>query len=190
MGVGAAGLASTWGSPSKVKPAAHSGPPRLGPRPEAAMLSPTWVGEANPLGCSLPLSCHFSIFGEEKDLGSRDWGAGEKSLVRALRWVLRSPELPLLKAATQAREFNKTSGSLSSWGPPARAAMGLGYITGLCELSPRSETAPGLGIITGPQQMVEADGRGRPSAVGHVTCQHLCRAGHGRVHAGPHGRQH
>lgn len=104
--------------------------------------------------------------------------------------VLRSPGLPLLKAATQAREFNKAGGSLPSWGPPARAAMGLGYITGLCELSPRSETAPGLGIITGPQQMVEADGRGRPSAVGHVTCQHLCRAGHGRVHAGPQGRQH
>lgn len=35
--------------------------------------------------------------------------------------------------------------------------MGLGYITGLCELSPRSETAPGLGIIMRPQQMVEAD---------------------------------
>lgn len=35
--------------------------------------------------------------------------------------------------------------------------MGLGYITGLCELSPWSETAPGLGIITGPQQMVEAE---------------------------------
>lgn len=33
--------------------------------------------------------------------------------------------------------------------------------------------------------MVEVDGQGRPSAVGHVTRQHLCRAGHGRVHAGP-----
>lgn len=36
--------------------------------------------------------------------------------------------------------------------------MGLGYITGLCELSPQSETAPGFRIIVGPQQMVEADG--------------------------------
>lgn len=65
-----------------------------------------------------------------------------------------------LKAATQAREFNKAGSSLPSWGPPARAAVGLGYITGLCELSPWSETAPGLGIITGPQQMVEAEDGG------------------------------
>jgi hypothetical protein len=32
----------------------------------------------------------------------------------------------------------------------------------------------------GPQQMVEAGGRGRPSAVAHVTQQHLCGTGHGR----------
>lgn len=59
--------------------------PAWAPRPEAATLSPAWIGEANPLGCSLPLSCHFNIFREEKDLKSRDWGTGEKSLVRALR---------------------------------------------------------------------------------------------------------
>lgn len=75
----------------------------------------------------------------------------------------RQPRLPQLKAVisqTQAREFNKASGSLPSWGPPACMASGLGYITGLRELSPLSEAAPGLGIIMGPQQMVETDGGG------------------------------
>lgn len=83
--------------------------------------------------------------------------------MRVPRWALRRPGLPRLRAVisqTQAREFNKVGCSLPSWGPPARAAAGLGYITGLCELSPRSETAPGLGIIMGPQQMVEGTAGG------------------------------
>lgn len=46
---------------------------------------------------------------------------------------------------------------ITQLGTPARAAVGLGYITGLCELSPPSETALGFGIIMGPQQMVEAN---------------------------------
>lgn len=181
MGVGTAGLFSTWDSPTKSNQQPILVHPAWAPRPEAAMLSPTWMGEASSLGASLPCSCHLNIFGKEEGFEEQGLGCwGEGVLNEGVQMVLRSPGLPPLKTASQAREFNKAGGSLPSWGPPARAAMGLGYITGLRELSPPSETAPGLGIITGPQQMVEADGWGRPSAVGHVTCQHLCRAGHGR----------
>lgn len=84
----------------------------------------------------------------------------KQSPARVLRGLLRRPGLHWLQAVirqTKTREFNKAGSSLPSWGPPARAAAGLGYITGLCELSPPSETALGFGIIMGPQQMVEAN---------------------------------
>ena len=42
------------------------------------------------------------------------------------------PWLTAVISQSQAREFNKARVSLPSWGPPARAAQGLGYITGLC----------------------------------------------------------
>lgn len=64
--------------------------------------------------------------------------------------------------------------------------MGLGYITGLCE-------PPSKGDGTGPWNQcgasaeVEAGGRGRRSAAGHVTRRPLCRAGPGRVQLSPRG---
>lgn len=37
-------------APAKYTPAAHSGLPCLGPRPEPATFSPKWMGEASPPG--------------------------------------------------------------------------------------------------------------------------------------------
>lgn len=54
VGVGAAGLASAWSGPSVVKEQPILVHPAWAPRPEAATLSPRWMGEANPLGTSLP----------------------------------------------------------------------------------------------------------------------------------------
>lgn len=78
----------------------------------------------------------------------QNWGAGEKEVLsNGTQMDSQKARQPWLKAVisqSQAKEFNKARGSLRSWGPPACAAQGLGYITGLCELSPQSETVLAL----------------------------------------------
>ena len=75
--MGASGPASTWGGPSKgAQILAH---PAWAPGPEVATLTLRWMGEANPLGSSLPRSLSFKHIGEQEELEVRElgcWGEG------------------------------------------------------------------------------------------------------------------
>lgn len=66
------------GGPSKVKPAARSGPPCLGPQISGSYTFSQTVGGGQPPGSPLARILDFNIFERRKNVRRKNHGAREK----------------------------------------------------------------------------------------------------------------